>query len=160
MRDLSAPGCGGGEETMPDEAYLAAWRALREHDHKYAYYKLTIVGAAIALAINQTNDAALSWRQVPLALAVLMWGLSMWFGFSHLKSVRNVLIQDAYRSGDFEASVLKGDPVWQRSGGVPAVGRRLLPRLAHHRDVPAPLTAWCKSRPPDEKCSHQPARRE
>lgn len=31
----------------------------------------------------------------------------MWFGFSHLKSVRNVLIQDAYRSGDFEASVLK-----------------------------------------------------
>jgi hypothetical protein len=48
-------------------------------------------GAAIALAVNQTHGAALTWSQTPLGGATLFWALSFVFGCKHLQYVAAIL---------------------------------------------------------------------
>ena len=69
---------------MGDDAEVEVYRALREAQNRYSYFLLAAGGAAIGLAVNQTQTAALSWSQVPLAVAVVLWGLSFYFGCRHL----------------------------------------------------------------------------
>src|SRR5687768_115767 len=66
------------------EAEQELFKHIREGWSKYTYFMLTAAGAAIALAVNQTQGAALKWSQVPLATAVLCWGLSFFCGAQHL----------------------------------------------------------------------------
>lgn len=80
---------------MTNGSELEIYRALREAQNKYAYFLLAAVGAAIALALNQTQGAALCWYQVPLATAVLSWGLSFFFGCRHLAYVSSTLYSNA-----------------------------------------------------------------
>jgi hypothetical protein len=63
-----------------DGGKLELLRLHRAASDKYVYFLLAASGAAIAFALNQTNDAALSRSQIPLAVAVLCWGLSFFFG--------------------------------------------------------------------------------
>ena len=74
---------------------LEIYRSLREAQNKYAYFLLAAVGAAIALVLNQTQGAALSWSQLPLGAAVLSWGLSFFFGCRHLAYVSSTLYANA-----------------------------------------------------------------
>jgi len=74
---------------------LEVYRALREAQNKYAYFLLAAAGAAIALALNQTQVATLNWSQFPLAAAVLSWGLSFFFGCRHLAYVSSTLYSNA-----------------------------------------------------------------
>jgi hypothetical protein len=69
---------------MPSEQLLEVYRQFRMSQDKYAYFLLAAVGGGIALAVNQTHTAALSWSQIPLACAVLLWGLSFLFGCRYL----------------------------------------------------------------------------
>ncbi len=57
------------------ETTLEVYRAFREAQNRYTYFLLA-TGAAIGLAVNQTMNAILARSQVPLAGAVLSWGLS------------------------------------------------------------------------------------
>jgi hypothetical protein len=63
---------------------VEVYRALREAQNRYTYFLLAAAGAAIALAVNQTQTAELAWSQLPLAAAVVLWGLSFFFGCRHL----------------------------------------------------------------------------
>jgi hypothetical protein len=63
---------------------LELYRALRETQEKYVYFLLAAAGAAIAFAVTQTQEASLTWWKVPLAAAVLCWGLSFFFGCRYL----------------------------------------------------------------------------
>lgn len=74
------------------------------------YFLLAAVGAGIALALNQTQGLALTWSQVPLALAILFWALSFYFGCRHLSYVESTLYANA--------SLLKVE-----AGDHPEVGR-------------------------------------
>lgn len=65
---------------MTTDSELEIHRALRESQNKQTYFLLAIVGAAIALAVNQTQFSSLTWSQLPLAAAVLTWSLSFFFG--------------------------------------------------------------------------------
>jgi len=65
---------------MTIDTKLEIHRALRESQNKHTYFLLAVVGAAIALVINQTQGASLSWSKLPLAAAVLAWSLSFLFG--------------------------------------------------------------------------------
>jgi hypothetical protein len=56
--------------------HLEVYRALRESQTRYAYFLLAAAGAAIGLVVSQTQTATLQWAQIPLAIAVAMWGLS------------------------------------------------------------------------------------
>jgi hypothetical protein len=80
---------------MSNENLLEIYRQLRLTQDKYTYFLLAAVGAAIGLAITQTQDSALSWSQIPLAAAVLCWGLSFIFGCLHLLYTSNALYTNA-----------------------------------------------------------------
>ncbi len=76
---------------MPTEAEIEIHRALREAQGKYTYFLLAAAGAAIALAVNQTQGLSLSWSQIPLGLAVTAWGLSFFCGCRRLGYVSSNL---------------------------------------------------------------------
>lgn len=80
---------------MTKDFELEVYRALRESQNKYSYFLLAAVGAAIALALSQTQGAKLCWSQVPLAAAVFSWGLSFFFGCRHLAYVSSSLYSNA-----------------------------------------------------------------
>jgi hypothetical protein len=80
---------------MTTDAELEIHRALRESQNKHTYFLLAVVGAAIALVINQTQSASLSWSQLPLAAAVLAWALSFLFGYRNRAYVSSGLHTNA-----------------------------------------------------------------
>lgn len=73
------------------EELREVYRQLRVAQDKYVYFLLAAAGAAIAFAVNQTQGAVVSWSQLPLAGAVLCWGLSFFFGCRHLAYVGSTL---------------------------------------------------------------------
>lgn len=69
---------------MPDDNFREVYRQARTSQDKYAYFMLAAAGAAIAFALNQTQESTLSWPQIFLGGAVLSWGVSFWFGRRHI----------------------------------------------------------------------------
>jgi hypothetical protein len=69
---------------MATDQRLEIYRQHRTAQDKYIYFLLAAAGAAIALAMHQTQDAKLSLSQIPLGVAVGLWGLSFFFGCRHL----------------------------------------------------------------------------
>lgn len=76
---------------MPSDDQLEIYRQHRAAHDKYVYFLLAAVGAAIALAISQTQGAKLTMSQVPLGIAVLLWGFSFICGCRHLGYVQSTL---------------------------------------------------------------------
>lgn len=76
---------------MISEAETEVYRALRESQTKYTYFLLATAGAGIALAVNRTVGAALCPAQIPLGLAVICWGLSIWLGCRYIEYVNSTL---------------------------------------------------------------------
>jgi len=52
----------------------------RESHDKYDYWLLAVAASAIALAVHDTENATLQWSQMPLGCAVILWGISFFFG--------------------------------------------------------------------------------
>ena len=71
------------------------YRSLRQVQDKHTYFLLAAAGAAIALAVNQSQGAAMAWSHVPLAAGVLSWGLSFFFGCRHIAYVSSTLYANA-----------------------------------------------------------------
>ena len=80
---------------MPSELQIEVYRQHRTAQEKYIYFLLAAVGAAIALAVNQTQGGKLAWSQLPLACAVALWALSFYFGCRHLAYVQLTLFANA-----------------------------------------------------------------
>lgn len=78
-----------------EEQQLEVYRQHRAAQEKYVYFLLAAVGAAIALVVTQTQGAKVAWSQWPLAVAVLLWGLSFYFGCKHLGYVESTLFANA-----------------------------------------------------------------
>lgn len=76
---------------MPSQGQLEVYRQHSATSDKYTYFLLAAVGAAIALAINQTHTAKLSLSQIPLGVAVLFWALSFYLGCRHIGLVKATL---------------------------------------------------------------------
>lgn len=53
---------------------------LNESQSKYTYFLLAAAASCIALAIQRTTGMALSWKELPLGVAVICWGFSFWAG--------------------------------------------------------------------------------
>jgi hypothetical protein len=66
------------------EEQREVFRQFRQAQDKYAYFLLAAAGAAIGLAVNQTQTATLKWSQLPLAGAVLCWGASIVCGCAYV----------------------------------------------------------------------------
>jgi len=67
------------------------YRAHREARQRLTYFLLAADGAAIAYALTQTQSAKIAWSQIPLAIAVISWGLSFYCGLRHLRYVNRNL---------------------------------------------------------------------
>ena len=77
------------------EMFREVSRQLGVAQDKYTYFLLAAAGTAIGFAVNQTHDAVMSRSQIPLAGAVLCWGLSFYFGCRHLAYVNSSLYSNA-----------------------------------------------------------------
>ena len=77
---------------MPSEQQTEIYRQHRTVQDKYIYFLLAAAGAAIAFAVNQTQDAKLAWSQLPLACAVAFWALSFFCGCRHLGYIESTLL--------------------------------------------------------------------
>lgn len=51
---------------------------------KYTYFLLAVTASAIAFSVQKTDGLKLAWSMLPLGLAVLLWGLSFYFGCQNL----------------------------------------------------------------------------
>jgi hypothetical protein len=76
---------------MSSDPINEVYKQFRTAQDKYAYFLLAAAGAGIALAVNQTHGARLSWSQAPLGGAVLMWAASFFSGCRHLEYLTSSL---------------------------------------------------------------------
>ncbi len=55
-------------------------KQLHDAQAKYTYFILAVAASGIALAVQRTTGATLSWTHLPLGLAVICWGASFFAG--------------------------------------------------------------------------------
>jgi hypothetical protein len=60
-------------------------RQFRQQQEKYVYYIVALAVSSIGFAIYKTSGQTLKWSQIPLAIAVLCWGVSICCGLMFIK---------------------------------------------------------------------------
>src|SRR5258706_3491162 len=80
---------------MLSEQQIEVYKQHRAAQEKYVYFLLAAVGAAIALVVTQPQGAKLAYSQIPLAFAVVLWGLSFFFGCKHLGYAESTLFANS-----------------------------------------------------------------
>jgi hypothetical protein len=75
------------DEKLHDRA-----KYLDEFQTKFNYYILAINAACIGFAISFTKESSLSMFLVPLAFAIIMWGISFYLGIRELQLTELSLI--------------------------------------------------------------------
>jgi hypothetical protein len=55
---------------------------------KYTYFLLAAAGAAIGFAVQKTEGLLLSWWLLPVALSIVCWGVSFYFGCKNITWVQ------------------------------------------------------------------------
>lgn len=68
------------DHTIVEERQNELHRLIKASEAKYTYYLLSIAAAAIAFAVHKTSGSALLWSQIPLGVAVILWGYSFFYG--------------------------------------------------------------------------------
>lgn len=63
-----------------DVERLEVLKAYRDGNVRFTYFLLAAAGAAIGLAVQQTQTVSIAWAQLPLGIAVLLWGASFFYG--------------------------------------------------------------------------------
>jgi hypothetical protein len=63
------------------------YRSLSQLQEKFVFYVIALNVSAIGFSVYLTLGKPLVLTQIPLGLAVLFWGLSIWFGMNYLKKL-------------------------------------------------------------------------
>lgn len=69
---------------MADQDILEIHKQHRTGQDKYTYFLLAVTASAVAFAVQKTSDITITWSLFPLGLAVLLWGISFFFGCKNL----------------------------------------------------------------------------
>jgi hypothetical protein len=80
---------------MSDQKETELYRQLRTSQDKYTYFLLAVAASGIALSIKNTSASILSYSQIPLALAIVSWGVSFVCGCQHLRYISSLLYTNA-----------------------------------------------------------------
>ncbi|MDR6967443.1 hypothetical protein J2X31_001454 [Flavobacterium arsenatis] len=70
---------------------------FRDKQEKYVYYLIALSVSAIGFSIHKTENHSLAYSQIPLALAVMCWSVSIICGLKFLKYV----ISNLYANNDY-----------------------------------------------------------
>jgi hypothetical protein len=79
---------------MADEYLLEMYRQQRTHQEQYVYFLLAAAASAIAYALNRAEDRALTLILIPWGIALILWGLSFYFGCRHLNKIDTIIFQN------------------------------------------------------------------
>src|SRR5690606_18949994 len=69
---------------------------FRQQQEKYVYYVIALSVSSIAFSVYQTTGRHLEWSHIPLGVAVLSWGLSVFCGLRFLAYVISTLYSNIY----------------------------------------------------------------
>ena len=70
---------------MPDKNEIfEMYKQHRAGQDKYTYFLLATAAAAIAFAVQKTEGLLISWWLLPVAFAILFWGVSFYYGCKHI----------------------------------------------------------------------------
>ena len=69
-----------------DEKLKSRVEYLEKFQENFIYYILAIDAACIGFAINFSKDSTLSWSLLPLAISIILWGISFYNGIRELQS--------------------------------------------------------------------------
>jgi len=69
---------------MADNELLEIHKQHRTGQDKYTYFLLAITASAIAFAIQKSDGFFITCSLIPLGAAVLLWGISFYFGIKNL----------------------------------------------------------------------------
>lgn len=75
---------------MASEKELELYRSLTQSQQKYTYFLLAAAAGGIGLAVRATSTATLHWSLIPLAAAVLSWGVSFVQGCFHVMRTQSI----------------------------------------------------------------------
>ncbi|MES2004290.1 MAG: hypothetical protein V4450_07200 [Bacteroidota bacterium] len=67
-------------------------KAQRDEQSKFAYYLIALSVTAIGFSVFQTMGKGISLNQIPLACAIVCWGLSIHFGFGYLDELNAFML--------------------------------------------------------------------
>lgn len=63
---------------------IEVYKQHREIQNKVTYVLMAVAASAIALSLKRTADSGITYFMIPLALAVLFWGLSFFCGYRYM----------------------------------------------------------------------------
>ncbi|MFY7964940.1 MAG: hypothetical protein ACOVO1_08590 [Chitinophagaceae bacterium] len=66
-------------------------KEFRQQQEKFIYYLIALCVASIAFAVHQTNNKQLAFTQIPLGVAVICWGISIYSGFKFIAKTLDLL---------------------------------------------------------------------
>ncbi len=69
---------------MADDGLLEIHRQHRTGQDKYTYFLLAVTASVVAFAVQKTDDLKITYSLIPLGFAILLWGLSFYFGIKNL----------------------------------------------------------------------------
>ena len=70
-------------------------KLLDQASLKHTYFLLAVAASAIALSVQRTTGMAMTWRMIPLGLAVLAWGVSFFAGCREARDSLSALYGNA-----------------------------------------------------------------
>lgn len=73
---------------MPDNDLIEIHKQHRTSQDKYTYFLLAVTASAVAFSVQKTDNSTLSLSMIPLGFAVLVWGISFFFGCQNLRWVQ------------------------------------------------------------------------
>ncbi|MFA5783066.1 MAG: hypothetical protein WC868_12440 [Bacteroidales bacterium] len=66
-------------------------KQFRQQQEKYTYYIIALCIAAIGFSIHKTTSLPLKLGQIPLGIAILTWGVSIYCGLKNIHYVLSTL---------------------------------------------------------------------
>ncbi|WP_092600642.1 hypothetical protein [Ralstonia sp. 25mfcol4.1] len=80
---------------MSDPKILELYKQLNTINEKQTYFLLAAAGTAIGFAVQKTEGQLLSWWLTPVALSILCWGASFYYGCCHVAAWQNAMVYNS-----------------------------------------------------------------
>lgn len=114
-------------------------KQFRQQQEKYTYYVIALCVTAIGFAVHKTIGLPLKWAQIPLAIAVLSWGASIYCGLQFIRYIISTLYaNNAY----FDILQGKHPEVGTHPQKIEAATSGVKQAMASNVDKASVLSSW------------------